>query len=118
VTIGGGVASEVDGAVRVPILVPFGFGPELRFDGPVDPFVSVSFQLGVDQEGTEAHRLYPDLAPIPEAVPLGGVLVSGGVAIPLGSAPLEVRVVGEAGVLGRHPVARALVAIGVAFGGS
>lgn len=118
VTIGAGVPSETDGAVRVPILVPFGFGPELRLDGPVDPFVSVCLQLGIDQEGTEAYRLHPDVAPLPEAVPLGGLLLSGGVAIPLGGSPLELRAVGEGGFLGRHPVVRGLVSIGVGVGGT
>ena len=118
VTISGGVPSPVDGEVRRAVLVPFGFGPSLRFDGPVDPFVGLSLQLGIDQEGTEAKRLHPGTAPNPEAIPMAGLLLTGGVAIPLGPTPLDLRVVGEVGFLGEvHPVARALVQLGVRVGG-
>ena len=112
-SLGAIVTSPHDGARVLPVLVPFGVGPQLRFDGPVRPFVAVSVQLALDQEGVEAARL---AGTDPTTRLLAGALLSGGVEIPLGAAPVAIAPSGEVGFLGRHPVARGLVSLVLSIG--
>lgn len=80
-----------------------GVGPALEFAGPVRPRVAVLFQAGIN----------PSLIGGP--VVLAGVLVSGGVDIPLGRSGVAVRPVVEVGNLGPMFTMRGMaeLAIGV-----
>jgi len=80
-----------------------GVGPALEFAGPVRPRVAVLFQLGIN----------PSLVGGP--VVLAGVLVSGGVDIPLGRSGVAIRPVVEVGNLGQMFAVRGLaeVVIGI-----
>ena len=69
-------------------LPSFGLGPELRWEGPVSPSVSVRLQLAPD-DGVHA-----------ESQLLAGAAVVGGIDIGLGSSPLALRPTFAVGLLG------------------
>jgi hypothetical protein len=86
------------------VLVAFGVGPALRWEGPVRPGIELRFQLA------------PNNSPFSEAKLLAGALVSGGVGIGLGRSPLALRPVAEVGFLGRMFLVRGGLQLVASFG--
>jgi MYXO-CTERM domain-containing protein len=75
-------------------LVAFGLGPELRWEGPVRPQVSLRLQLAPDDGAHAEGKL------------LVGALLAGGLDIGLGRSPLALRPMVEVGFLSRLFVLR------------
>ena len=86
-----------------PLLVAFGVGPIVRFEGKVSPRFGAALQLSVDKApGAE------------EATVVVGVFGTAGVEIGLGSSPLALRPSFEGGFMGRHAVVRGLLQVVIA----
>lgn len=98
-------ATAPDGSDDTVVLGAYGGGLSLRFatPAPVAPLVGVGGHVAPNRDGSEGERV------------LGGVVGRVGLDIaPAG--PLALRIVGEAGNLGRFFVGRALVQVGVGLG--
>lgn len=94
---------------EVPVVVPFGFGPQLRLPGPVHLRVGALLELVVDRnEGV-----------VGETRLIAGFVGTVGVDIPLRDSPLTLRPSFEGGVLGPAPwpVVRGLVELVLELGG-
>ena len=85
-------------------LLSFGLGPELRWEGPVRPSVSLRLQLAPDDGAHAAGKL------------LVGALVGSGLDIGLGRSPLALRPMVEVGFLSRLFVLRGGLQVVVGLG--
>jgi hypothetical protein len=103
-----GVASE-SAPGQVPVVVPFGLGPQLRLPGPVHFRVGALFQMALDSNES----------PEGDTRLIAGLAGTVGADIPLPNSPLALRPSFEGGVLGAvpWPFVRGLVEVVIELGG-